>query len=290
MTESVWRLVKGLRNYRNPFSLMCQRAVKSRIVTVVDRKTGLRFRCRRGAEVMMAETLHAHIYDVAFAPLRWGDVVFDVGASHGYYACWAAYQGATVHAFEPDPDAFQLLVENIRVNRLDGKVTAHPEAIGGEGGEANLLRTPRLGGGMNTTVPAFAQNTRIDITAETKVKMLSLPEAMEKCQVKRLRVCKLDCEGAELSILGALAPATIEMIDAFVFEYHPEAYDVLLLIESLLGWKDYHISKVYTHDVENANLCAVRSDLLRQWCGGQNSIYRQQPTPLPVPSPTRVRR
>jgi len=225
---------------------------------------------------MMAETLHAHIYDIAFAPVRKGDVVFDVGASHGYFACWAAYQGATVHAFEPDPDVFKLLVENIRANGLDDRVTAYPIAVGGESGPANLLCTPRLGGGMNTTIPAFAQNTRIDITAQARVEMLSLPDAMAKCQVERLRVCKLDCEGAELSILGSLDPATIEKVDAFVFEYHPEAYDVLLLVESLLGWKDYHISKVTSADVQNANLCAVRSELIREWCVGQNSSFREQ--------------
>lgn len=291
MIDVLWRLAKGMRNYRNPFSLLCQRAMKTPMIHMADRKTGLEFRCRRGSERMMCESLHAHIYDSVFVPLRRGDVVFDLGANHGFYSCWAAYQGATVHAFEPDAATFELLVENIRRNGFSDRITPHPEAIGGESGQAKLLHTASLGGGMNTTIPAFAQNKKIEVTSETLVPVLSLVDAMRKCNVDHLRLCKLDCEGAELSILGSLDARTIDSIDAFVMEYHPEAYDLQLLIESLLGFKNYHISKVVSQDIQNANLSAVRSDLIRQWCVGQNfTSPRIRPSVSPSSSVSRLER
>jgi len=267
MVDLIYRTTKGLRNYRNPLSIACRRLLRSHFINVVDRRTGLRFRCRRGADVMMAETLHAHIYDLEFAPLRAGDVVFDIGANHGFYSCWAAFQGATVHAFEPDHDSVELLQYNIRANGLENKIHVHPLAIAASSGKANLFCSPQLGGGMNTIIPEFAEKAGVDITSFSRVNTITLADALAHCNVTRLRTCKLDCEGAELSILQAMESETREKIEAFVMEFHPEAYELSQLMGLLLGWDGYHVSKVRSHEVANANLAVVRSDLIKQWSG-----------------------
>jgi FkbM family methyltransferase len=267
MIDTLYRAMQGFRNYRNPLSMLYQRVTRARLVTVVDRKTGLRFQCRPGADAMMAETLHAHVYDLPFAPLRTGDVVFDIGANHGFYACWAASQGATVHAFEPDPHTFDLLVANIRINGLEENIAAHPFAVGSETGDTQIFCTDDLGGGMSTTVPAFAVKTGIHVIQQTTVKVLSLPDALARVKANRIRICKLDCEGAEYSILAGLGRDMLDRFDAFALEYHPQAYKLLDLMNILLSWEDFHISRSLSQnpDVQHANLSAVRAELIRNW-------------------------
>ena len=267
MTDAIFRLLKGFRNYRNPLSILRQRVLKSPLVTIIDRRTGLKFKCRRGADIMMAETFHARVYELPFAPLRTGDVVFDIGANHGFYACWAARQGATVHAFEPDPNTFNLLVENIKLNGLEESITAHPCAIGAESGETQIFCSDNLGGGMSTTIPAFAVKTGINVIQQATVRVLSLADALASVRTNRVRICKLDCEGAEFSILAGLDPSTLDQFDAFALEYHPQAYKLLDLVNLLLGWEDFHVSRSLSAspDLEHANLSVIRGELIRNW-------------------------
>ena len=291
MFDSCYRLFKGMRNYRNLLPMMYQRTTNAPLIDVVDRRTGLRFKCRRGADTMLAETFHALIYHVPFAPIRSGDVVIDVGANHGFFSCYAAQQGAIVHAFEPDPNTFDRLVENIRLNGLEGSVRPHQFAISAESGDSHLFCSSDLGGGLSTIVPAFAVKSGMEVMSQAKVKTLSMADALEYCQVDRVRVCKLDCEGAEYSILAHLKPAMINRFDSFVLEYHPEAYNLSDFLEIPLSWEGYHISKVVSQDrdLENANLSIVRSELLREWArsgvierrhanGQLNGEHREVPT------------
>jgi FkbM family methyltransferase len=267
MIDSCYRLFKGIRNYRNLVPLMYQRATHSALIDVTDRRTGLRFKCRRGADTMLAETFHALIYHVPFAPIRSGDIVIDVGANHGFFSCWAAQQGAIVHAFEPDPNTFDRLVENIRLNGFEGIIRPHQYAIADETGESHLFCSSDLGGGLSTIIPAFAVKSGMEVMSQAKIKAMSLTDALEYCQVDRVRICKLDCEGAEYSILGSLKTDILNRFDSFVMEYHPQAYNLPQFMDLLLSFEGYHISKVVSQDrdLENANLSVVRSELIREW-------------------------
>ena len=272
MIESFYRLFKGIRNYHHPLRLAYQRATGAPLVEVIDRRTGLRFICRRGADEMMAETFHSEIYTLPIAPLRTGDIVLDIGANHGFYACWAAAQGATVHAFEPDPNTFDLLVQNIKLNGLEGSVRPHRFAIAAETGDLQLFCTDHLGGGMSTIVPAFAVKSGMEVVSQANIKALSLQDALEYCQTGQVRVCKMDCEGAELAILSGMSASLRTQFDAFVMEYHPEAYNLSQLMDVLLSWDGYHVNKVVGRDPDtsNANLSIVKAKLLREWSGSGN--------------------
>ncbi len=63
-----------------------------------------------------------------------GGVFYDVGANIGAYSFIAATQGLAVVAFEPAPQNFAALHENISLNGLDEKITAVPMVLGTEGG------------------------------------------------------------------------------------------------------------------------------------------------------------
>ena len=150
------RLGKAHLNYRHPLSLLAQRVIGRPVITVADRETGLRFRCRHGADRMLGEIFHSRIYDIPTAPVGRGDVVVDVGANHGFTCCYFAARGAEVVAFEPDPATYPFLTANIAANGLADRIRAFPWAVAGSEGIARLNTADELGGGMSTLHDRFA--------------------------------------------------------------------------------------------------------------------------------------
>jgi FkbM family methyltransferase len=268
LVDTLYRLGKAARNYRNPLGLLAQRTLARPRVEVTDRLTGLSFQCLRGADRMMGEIFHTRVYDVPVAPVRPGDVVIDVGANHGFAACWFAHRGARVVAFEPSPEVFALLQSNIADNGLGDRITAFQEAVSDREGTATLLVTPALGGGMSTLDPRFAERLSLPVTGRPEVRTRTLPAVLRELDLGRIRLLKLDCEGSELAILRSLDPATLERIDSLAIEYHPDSYALSDLLGVVLGWGIFHVSKVSPLDVENANLHAVSRRALEEWAAG----------------------
>lgn len=261
----LYRVAKAVHNYRRPFWLAGQRALGRGIVTVTDRATGLRFRCLQGADRMLGEICHSRVYDIETAPLRPGDVVVDVGANHGFAACWFARQGARVLAFEPSPQVYRLLERNVADNGLADRVRTFPEAVSDHDGAAELLVSPALGGGTSTLHPELAAANALPISGRTEVRVRSLPAVIRELGLGRIRLLKLDCEGSELAILRSLDRSLLDQIDALAIEYHPEVYSLAEMVGTVLAWGDFHLSKVVTLDVANANLHAVHRRAIEEW-------------------------
>jgi len=272
LVDGLYRLGKAARNYRHPLGLLTQRALGRSRVAVTDRLTGLRFQCLQGADRMMGEIFHARVYDIPTAPVRPGDVVVDVGANHGFAACWFAHRGARVVAFEPSPEVFALLQSNIAANGLEDRITAFEEAVSDRDGTATLLVTPALGGGMSTLDRRFAERLGLLVTCTPEVKTRSLPAVLRELGLGRIRLLKIDCEGSELAILRSLDPATLERIDSLAIEYHSASYPLADLLGVVLGWGSFHVSKVAPLDVENANLHVVSRRALEEWSAGPLAV------------------
>jgi FkbM family methyltransferase len=263
--EIHYRLVKAWRNYRNPVWLYLQRLLRTRRVRVADRATSLAFECLRGADRMLGETFHSKVYDVPEAPVRRGDWVIDVGANHGFAACYFASRGARVVACEPSPAVFELLVENVRRNGLQERVRPLCCAITALAGKARLLVTPALGGGLSSVDAAFIDRLGAEVLESVEVDARTLESIVEELAIERVRLLKLDCEGSELAILKTLPPDLLARVDSFAIEYHPQAYPLRELLDTILSWPGFHVSKVTTPDVPNANLRVVRDSVLREW-------------------------
>lgn len=126
--------------------------------------------------------------------IRPGDVMWDVGAHHGFVTLCAARRvglGGAVHAFEPSSLNRRLLRRHVRWNRL-ANVTVHPFALSDRDGES------RFGGEGTSKMFALGGGTEIVQvrTAETLV-------TEGRCAAPTFM--KIDVEGAEADALaGAL--------------------------------------------------------------------------------------
>jgi FkbM family methyltransferase len=257
------RLFQYFLRYGNPVEILWRRRFhpKGRM-RIIDRATGLRFDCTVASYPMFAEIWHDHDYDIPQIPFRPGDTILDVGANQGFFACYAAWRGATVFAVEPVPALLATLQANVKAAGLAGRVTALGCGVSDAEGEAVMVLNDFLGGGMGSIVPGFAEKMGIPSTGQIKVPVKTFRRILDENKIDRIRLCKLDCEGAEYAIIKSIDPATAARIDAFVIEYHWAAYEVGDLVRHLLSWGTHQVSYAEDKYCERNILRAVRNDLL----------------------------
>lgn len=111
-----------------------------------------------------------------------GDLFVDLGGDVGCYALWAGDSGAQVIAIEPNPEAAEKLLKNVRMNGSPIEVRQH-----GLGAEVGHLAMTRNEGTRNHIV--FGKDNRVGIIEIDKLDNVLGP------------VCgwcpKIDVEGAE---------------------------------------------------------------------------------------------
>ena len=123
-----------------------------------------------------------------------GDCLVDIGANVGTYSILAAGAGgAHVLSFEPAPATFAHLVDNVRLNRLENKVTALNLGLGSKAGK---LRFSTL---LDTTNHILADNEQDEPSIEVKIERLDT--YLENIGGRPF-VIKLDVEGFEAEVLA----------------------------------------------------------------------------------------
>lgn len=134
-------------------------------------------------------------------------LVLDVGANVGLYGITlarAAGEGTRVLAFEPNPETFRALADNVALNGLEGRVDLRPQAVGDHTGEVTL-HVPALNLGAATVRSrGWGRRTR-------RVAMGPLAPHLARARDYDRVVVKLDVEGGEdtalLPVFDALDPA-----------------------------------------------------------------------------------
>jgi FkbM family methyltransferase len=157
---------------------------------------------------------------VADLDLRPGDVAIDCGANVGNVTAALARTGASVHAFEPNPAAFAVLVE-----RLGGlaNVELHRQAVLERGGPTRLylhvdaVHDPVAASAGSSVLP-FKGN--VDPDAYVDVDAVDLAEFVLGLD-RAVKVVKIDVEGAECPIVHRLLDTgAIDRIGTVLVELH----------------------------------------------------------------------
>jgi FkbM family methyltransferase len=145
-------------------------------------------------------------------------VAFDCGANVGVVTEPLAATGATVHAFEPDPLAFEAL--HARVGHLPN-VHLHQACVGVSAGEATLMRDVAFEADPihRTTRTTIVEGGSGMAATDMTVPVIDLLARLRETQVAFL---KLDIEGAELDILEAMERDSLfDRVRMTVAETHP---------------------------------------------------------------------
>jgi FkbM family methyltransferase len=189
------------------------------------------------------------IYDLAVTEILLrltdpGSLALDIGANIGVMTGIMAAQGAEVWAFEPFPDTFRRLSENVALLRNRpgfGRCTAYELAASDVDGEAQM-ECPD-GFCENNGIACISSLARMTSSTKTKggvaVRTARLDSVLNE---RKVGVMKIDVEGHEPAVLhGATKALTEGRIDHIVFEEHngPNSPACKFLLE-----RDFTILKI----------------------------------------------
>jgi FkbM family methyltransferase len=213
---SIFKLLSG---FHDPISLakIFLKPEDAGVKTVRLRTSGLQFRVRGAMDVWsIKETYLDRFYErygFTIQP-RWN--ILDIGAGIGEYTLYAAVMGpeSRVFSFEPYPQSFVLMQENLRLNKVSN-AEAFEKAIGAVSGELVLDLT---GGEPLQFQSSMAQTSQVE--KGLSVNALSLADAFAMLEIDSCDLLKLDCEGAEYAILFNTPRPVLELVKRIVMEYH----------------------------------------------------------------------
>jgi FkbM family methyltransferase len=168
------------------------------------------------------------LFGEAVRQLRPGDLAIDLGAHIGNLTAAMAATGATVHAFEPEPHAFaklaarfadapNVVLHQVAASDRDGRTLMHRPASQSQDRPSRAASIARRDRKMNLT--DGVEVPTIDFAAF----LLRLPS--------RVRLIKMDIEGAEWAVLRALFDRALDRFDILFVETH-ERFDPALLAEA----------------------------------------------------------
>lgn len=136
--------------------------------------------------------------------IRADEVLWDIGANVGLYACYAAKKtGCKVFAFEPSVFNIELLARNIFNNNVMDRVTIIPLPLFESVSENSLnMTSTNWGGALSSFAETYGQDGReMHKIFEFKTVGLSMEDATTLLEVKAPDYIKMDVDGIEHLIL-----------------------------------------------------------------------------------------
>ena len=145
-------------------------------------------------------------------------VIIDIGSHIGAFSLFAAtkYTKSHIFAFEPSIENFALLNKNIEVNNLEKRIKTFNLAVTDGIKKTIMLNEHPSNLGMHSVVFDYNLGAK---EQRYEVPTISLDRIFSENKIKKCDLLKLDCEGAEYSILFAASKNTLEKINNIVMEY-----------------------------------------------------------------------
>ncbi|HRY22614.1 MAG TPA: FkbM family methyltransferase [Candidatus Dojkabacteria bacterium] len=166
--------------------------------------------------------------------------IIDVGAHIGLSILYfkSCYPNAHITAFEPNPNIFPLLEENIEYNNIKN-VQLHNIAIGKDTRERDLyIESSGFAAFSTASFRKDAWNGK-----QKSRPIIVQTEPLSKYIKKKVDLLKVDTEGAEYEILKELDESgSFSAIENLLVEYHPSPRSKLQNLEKILKKNGYDVS------------------------------------------------
>lgn len=212
--------------------------------------------------------------------------IFDIGANVGLlclpFAKILSPKGI-VHAFEPDPEVFSDLLENIKINNLTN-IICKPLALQ----DNHELKTITLhkrraihdDGRKNAGLSTIESNPTY-VIGEESVACRTIDNYVEENSIKQVDFLKIDAEGADSKVLFGSNKTIERFLPIIVYEFSPEGdpligfsntKDCFNFLNSK-GYVQYQITNretlnqlsAYDGTIEESNvLCVPKSDVVKK--------------------------
>ncbi|HUP04569.1 MAG TPA: FkbM family methyltransferase, partial [Bryobacteraceae bacterium] len=171
-------------------------------------------------------------------------VAIDGGANVGAFTVELAALGYEVHAFEPIPETYGRLLENLAINPdLQSRVRSHNSALGDQDGAIVHMTLP----GNSPSTPHVTQPGEHGGTLQ--VPATTIDSYASAKHIDRIAFLKLDVEGFEPAVLrGASRMLNERRVDIVFFEWCPSllrasGFDPAEMLQ-FLGRSEYELCRV----------------------------------------------
>lgn len=144
-----------------------------------------------------------YLFDGFVRELSPGDLAIDCGANVGHFTRIMASQGATVHAFEPDPHAFSRLQSN---TSEFSNVILHNAAVGTHNTTTNLYRRGSFNqkpDRASISSSLFESKSNVDPNNSVEIEQIDFVSFLESLD-QDVSILKMDIEGSEVALLEKL--------------------------------------------------------------------------------------
>lgn len=150
-------------------------------------------------------------------------VFLDIGASTGSFCLLAKFvPGSRCIAFEPHRQSYEVLIDNIRMNDLRGRVIPLNLALFDSPGEAEL-KIPSSG--KKAGLSCIGDPIRFKEWVIERVEQATLDSVikapMEKLEASKVDLVKIDTEGAELGVIQGARQVLSSWKPPILLEYYP---------------------------------------------------------------------
>lgn len=208
------RVIKRVRNWPLFFVDLFGRIGRTKPF-VVKMRDGTRFLARPRTEdqSLIFDVVLDHEYGPEGFEIGSHDTVVDIGAHVGIFTVSSARSAreGIVYALEPVEANYELLLQNIELNRLKNVVPTKMAVTRDTGRREMFVQE------AGTTSHSFHyRGNRNPVVVDT----ISLEAFVDRMGIKRIDLLKMDCEGAEFEILMNCPERIFSMIQRISMEYH----------------------------------------------------------------------
>ncbi|MFX0093624.1 MAG: FkbM family methyltransferase [Candidatus Hodarchaeota archaeon] len=209
-------IIKVLKNWPTYFADLLY-ATKKKYITY-ELRNGVRYKVRAKTfdKAIINEIWVQNQYTPSGFEINPSDTVVDIGAHIGVFTIFAAKYAkqGRVYGFEPVPENFALLQENINLNHLQN-LTALNKAVTKKKGSQEMRIYDVNTGGHSLVFQHHTYNYKT-LTIKTE----SLESFINENNISRIDFLKMDCEGAEYDIFYNCPDSIFNMINKISMEYH----------------------------------------------------------------------
>lgn len=180
--------------------------------------------------ILLDEIFKKKIYDIELETTT--PVIFDVGAHIGLATIFfsQSYPLARITSFEPNPNVFPLLEENIYFNNIHN-VTLHNIALGKTSSKRTLFIDSSNNGSFSTA--SFMKDAWNGTQESLGIEVVTEP--LSKYINSTIDLVKIDAEGTEQEIIEELEESgKIRNIRNIIIEFHPTEKQDIEKIKSIL--------------------------------------------------------
>jgi FkbM family methyltransferase len=180
--------------------------------------------------------------DVVGYLLRRGDIFLDIGANEGYFSILGSTlvkEEGGVYLVEPQTRLQSIIKQNLSINKCRN-IQVVPLAFSDNDETVNL----NLSLDVNSGSSSFHRRS-LSMSKEN-VPCVTLDHFLSKNAINKIRLIKIDCEGAELLILSGAKEALKEHTADFIsVDYHPQIVGIAVVkqIDHLLRSNGYLLAE-----------------------------------------------